>query len=140
MTGAALSTGGRDIRRPVAEHPADGRTEREAHPLHPRRREREADIVEMVPRDDRKSQRIRHPLRFVLPSVASPNIVSISCSNWSAGRTSQTRCASPSPAFQNLRAVPANGHAPARIRDDLLPTEAEADGPVEDQEPLLLVR
>jgi len=33
-----------------------------------------------------------------------------------------------------------NGHALARARDDLLPTEAEADGSAQDFEPLLLVR
>src|SRR5215218_3829413 len=47
------------------------------------------------------------PFRPVLPSAASPNIVSISRSNCSAGRTSHTKCASSSPAFQNLCAVPA---------------------------------
>jgi mannose-6-phosphate isomerase-like protein (cupin superfamily) len=41
-----------------------------------------------------------------LPSAARPNIVSISCSNARAGRTSQVkRRAWPSPAFQNLWAV-----------------------------------
>ena len=46
------------------------------------------------------------PLRFVLPSTASVNIVSSSDSNWSAGRTSQTKRTSSSPAFQNLCGVP----------------------------------
>ena len=47
------------------------------------------------------------PLRFVLPSAASANIVSTSDSNCSAGRTSQTKWATSSPAFQNLCGVPA---------------------------------
>ena len=47
------------------------------------------------------------PLRFVLPSAASANIVSSSASNWRAGRTSQTKWASSSPAFQNLCGMPA---------------------------------
>jgi hypothetical protein len=41
------------------------------------------------------------PFLFVLPSAASENIVSIGCSNLSAGRISQTKCASSSSAFQN---------------------------------------
>ncbi|MDQ3859608.1 MAG: hypothetical protein M3327_14390 [Actinomycetota bacterium] len=41
------------------------------------------------------------PFRFVLPSLASVNMVSISDSNSSAGRTSQRKRASSSPAFQN---------------------------------------
>src|SRR5436190_14843383 len=47
------------------------------------------------------------PFRFVLPSAARANIVSSSASNWRAGRTSQTKWASSSPAFQNLCGVPA---------------------------------
>jgi hypothetical protein len=45
------------------------------------------------------------PFRFVLPSFARANIVSRSRSNCSAGRTSQTKTASVSPAFQNLCAL-----------------------------------
>ena len=47
------------------------------------------------------------PFLFVLPSLASANIVSSSRSNWSAGRTSVTKTASVSPAFQNLCELPA---------------------------------
>ena len=46
------------------------------------------------------------PFLFVLPSRASENIVSISCSNWRAGRISQRKRAAVSPEFQNLCAVP----------------------------------
>jgi hypothetical protein len=47
------------------------------------------------------------PFLFVLPLTARANIVSSSDSNWRAGRTSQTKWASLSPAFQNLCGVPA---------------------------------
>ena len=46
------------------------------------------------------------PFLFVLPSFARPNIVSSSCSNWSAGLTTQRKRAAVSDAFQNLCAVP----------------------------------
>jgi hypothetical protein len=46
------------------------------------------------------------PLRLVLPSDASVNIVSISDSNASAGRTSQRKRASPFPAFSKRCGVP----------------------------------
>ena len=45
--------------------------------------------------------RLGMPCELVLPSRASENIVSISCSNCSAGRTSHTKRAVASPAFQN---------------------------------------
>ena len=45
------------------------------------------------------------PFFDVLPSAARLNIVSISCSKAPAGRTSQVKRVSPSPAFQNLCAV-----------------------------------
>ena len=48
------------------------------------------------------------PLRFVLPSRASANIVSISDSNCRAGLTSQWNMTGSSPSFQNLWAVPAS--------------------------------
>ena len=47
------------------------------------------------------------PFRFTLSSAASPNIVSISCSKPSAGRTSQTKCAVSSPTFRKRCGVPA---------------------------------
>jgi len=47
------------------------------------------------------------PLLFVLPSAASANIVSSSCSNRSAGRTSQRKRTTSSPAFQKRWGVPA---------------------------------
>ena len=68
------------------------------------------------------------PLRFVLPSAASENIVSISDSNCSAGRISHTKCATSSPAFQNLCGVPAGtvrrlpGPATSSSRPTLKPT------------------
>jgi hypothetical protein len=46
------------------------------------------------------------PLRFVLPSAASVNIVSISDSNSSAGLISHRKRASVSPAFQKRCGVP----------------------------------
>ena len=42
------------------------------------------------------------PFLFVLPSAASENIVSISDSNWSAGRISHRKTSSSSPAFHHL--------------------------------------
>ena len=45
------------------------------------------------------------PFLLVLPSAARPNIVSISCSNCSAGRTSQRKTSSSSPAFHHLWAT-----------------------------------
>src|SRR5262249_26576212 len=56
------------------------------------------------------------PFRFVLPSAASVNIVSISDSNWSAGRISQRNRASPSPAFQKRCGVPGATTATSRGR------------------------
>src|SRR3954454_11948010 len=81
------------------------------------------------------------PFRFVLPSAARANIVSSSASNWRAGRTSQTKWASSSPAFQNLCGVPAGtvSRWPG-AGDELLPPDPEADAAAEDLEPLLLAR
>ena len=97
---------GRGRRSPRSRRPTQKGAEREPGPLHPCRREGED--------ARRRSDASRSPqggadwasLRFVLPSAASPNIVSISCSNCIAGLTSHTKCSS-SPAFQNLCAVPA---------------------------------
>src|SRR3954452_10562042 len=68
------------------------------------------------------------PFRLVLPSAARANIVSSSASNWRAGRTSQTKWATSSPAFQNLCGVPAGtvsrwpGPATSFFRPILKPT------------------
>src|SRR5215471_3465881 len=48
------------------------------------------------------------PFLFVLPSAASENIVSISDSNWSAGRISQRNTSRASPPFHHLCAWPAS--------------------------------
>ena len=81
------------------------------------------------------------PFLFVLPSFASANIVSSSRSNWSAGRTSVTKTASVSPAFQNLCELPAG--TITRLTgagDDLLAVELEGDRARLDLEALGLVR
>jgi hypothetical protein len=46
------------------------------------------------------------PFLFVFPSAASENIVSISGSNWSAGRISHRKTSSSSPAFHQVCATP----------------------------------
>ena len=81
------------------------------------------------------------PLRFVLPSAASVNIVSISDSNSSAGLTSQRKRASVSPAFQKRCGVPGStvttSPGPATI---FSPPDLEADLAVEHLEALGLMR
>ena len=53
------------------------------------------------------------PFRLVLPSAASENIVSISDSNWSAGRISHRKTSSSSPAFHQVCDTP--GAMPRRL-------------------------
>ena len=81
------------------------------------------------------------PFLFVLPSFASPNIVSISASNCSAGLTTQRNRAAVSEAFQNLCAVPGSTvtDVPAG-GDDRLAADLEHELALEHLEDLGLVR
>jgi hypothetical protein len=96
---------GRLVDLAIAEGLADRRPECQRGALEGMRDQRQADFVEVVPGDDRQARGFGIPFFEVLPSAARPNIVSISCSNAIAGRTSQVKRASPSPALQNLWAV-----------------------------------
>ena len=104
--GPARHAGRRHVDGPVAERLAERRAEREREPLEHGRRERQPHGVEVRLRDHREPQRVRHALAVRLAVGREPNIVSISDSNCSAGRISQTKCATSSPAFQNLCGVP----------------------------------
>ena len=66
-------------------------------------------------------------------------MVSINCSNWRAGLISHSKCASSSPAFQNLWCPTGDGDPLARPGEDSRPVELEADRATQDVEALLLV-
>ena len=91
---------GANVGRPVAQEPADGRAERQARALDDRRRKREPNDVEIRTRDHGQPEQLGMPFWFVLPSAASANMVSRSCSNRRAGRTSHMNRTGSSPAFQ----------------------------------------
>jgi hypothetical protein len=76
------------------------------------------------------------PLRFVLPSAASPNIVVMKRSNPSAGRTSQTKLAGVSPTLRKLCTVPAS--TVTTCRGHLAPPAAELERALENLEALAL--
>ena len=140
--GGRLGRGVRRVDRLVAEEPSERRAERERRAAAgspagtAAARCRSARCAITASRSG-----FGMPFRFVLPSAASANIVSISDSNCSAGRISQTKCAISSPAFQNLCGVPAGtvrrwpGPATSFLRPTLKPTRA-----AEHLEALLLAR
>ena len=57
------------VGRPEAEQTAERGAEREPEPLQPGRRERQPDVAEVVARDDREPERVRHALAVHLAVV-----------------------------------------------------------------------
>src|SRR6185312_10299239 len=129
------------IRRLVAEEAADRSAEGEAEALEPGRRERQPDVVEVVPGDDGEPQRVRHALLRDLAVLGEREHRLDQLLEAERGRdlADEVRRLVPDVA-ELVRRSRRDEHAVAGLRDELPLAEPELELAGEDLESLLLPR